>query len=162
MIAVEIDPAIASLGRKLHKESPYANPRVTLVIDDARSYFHRARSGEYAAVVFGFLDSHRLLSAFSSVRLDNFIYTEEAMREVQRILAPGGRVALSFASNRKWIHERLSVLVGSHFAKQFMFRDPSGYANGIIYSWNMSHGSTKPTAPTSSAQFSAAPPNTCR
>lgn len=131
--AVEIDPTIASLGKRLHKESPYASPRVTLVIDDARSFFHRARSGQYAAVVFGFLDSHRLLSAFSSVRLDNFIYTEEAMREVQRILVPNGRVALSFASNREWIHERLAALVGTHFGKPFLFVDRTGYSNGIIY-----------------------------
>jgi hypothetical protein len=73
------------------------------VIDDARSFFHRAPSGSYALVVFGFLDSHRLLSAFSSVRLDNFIYTQEAMAEVRRLLVPGGRVALSFASNQEWI-----------------------------------------------------------
>ena len=83
----------------------------TLVIDDARSFFHRARSGEYAAVVFGFLDSHRLLSAFGSVRLDNFIYTQEAMAEVGRLLAPGGRAALTFASNRPWIHTRLLRLL---------------------------------------------------
>jgi SAM-dependent methyltransferase len=131
--AVEIDPAIATFGRRLHAESPYDDPRVTLVIDDARSFFHRAGTGEYAAVVFGFLDSHRLLSAFSSVRLDNFIYTDEAMREVHRILAPGGRVALSFASNRQWIHERLGTLVGRHFGRPLLFVDRAGYANGIIY-----------------------------
>jgi SAM-dependent methyltransferase len=131
--AVEIDPAIAALGRRLHAERPYDDPRVSLVVDDARSYFHRARTGEYAAVVFGFLDSHRLLSAFSSVRLDNFIYTEESMREVRRLLAPGGRVALSFASNTPWIHERLSKLVERSFARSSWLREPTGYANGIIY-----------------------------
>lgn len=131
--AVEIDPTIASFGKRLHKESPYANPRVTLVIDDARSYFHRAPTGRYAAVVFGFLDSHRLLSAFSSVRLDNFIYTEEAMREVRRLLVPNGRVALSFASNRNWIHERLTALVATNFARPFLFLDRTGYSNGVIY-----------------------------
>lgn len=133
VVAVEIDPAIATLGRRLHKESPYSDPRVTLVIDDARSFFHRARSGEYAAVVFGFLDSHRLLSAFSSVRLDNFIYTDEAMREVERILAPGGRIALSFATNRQWIHERLAALVGTRFGKPLLLSNRGGYAYGTLY-----------------------------
>ena len=148
--AVEIDPAIASLGRRLHQESPYSDPRVTLVIDDARSFFHRAPSGRYAAVVFGFLDSHRLLSAFSSIRLDNFIYTDEAMREVQRILVPGGRVALSFATNRDWIHERLSALVGRHVGEPLLFADPRSYANGIIYFGVRGRERTSPyTAPAS-------------
>jgi len=132
--AVEIDPAIAGLGRKLHAERPYDDPRVTLVVDDARSFFHRAPSGRYAIVVFGFLDSHRLLSAFSSVRLDNFIYTQEAMAEVRRLLAPGGRVALSFASNERWIHERLLALVDGAFSRPTGFTlDRQGYANGILY-----------------------------
>ena len=35
--AVEIDPAIVSLGRSYHPERPYASPAVQLVNDDARS-----------------------------------------------------------------------------------------------------------------------------
>jgi SAM-dependent methyltransferase len=132
--AVEIDPAIAGLGRRLHAERPYADRRVALVIDDARSFFNQAPSGRYAIVVFGFLDSHRLLSAFSSVRLDNFIYTEEAMAELRRILVPGGRVALSFASNQRWIHERLLALVDGTFSRPTVFSvDTAGYANGVLY-----------------------------
>jgi SAM-dependent methyltransferase len=132
--AVEIDPAIASLGQRLHAERPYADPRVELVVDDARSFFGRAPSERYAVVVFGFLDSHRLLSAFSSVRLDNFIYTQEAMAEVRRLLVPGGRVALSFASNEVWIHERLLALLDRAFGRPTLFTaDPAGYANGVLY-----------------------------
>lgn len=36
--AVEIDPAIISLGRDYHPEKPYASIAVRLVNDDARSY----------------------------------------------------------------------------------------------------------------------------
>jgi len=132
--AVEIDPAIAGLGRALHAEKPYSDARVRLVVDDARSFFERAEPGSYALVVFGFLDSHRLLSSFSSVRLDNFIYTLEGMRRVRRLLAPGGRVALSFASNEPWIHERLLALVDRAFERPSAFWvDTNGWANGILY-----------------------------
>jgi SAM-dependent methyltransferase len=132
--AVEIDPAIAGLGRRLHAERPYADPRVTLVVDDARSFFNGQPDGRYAIVVFGFLDSHRLLSAFSSVRLDNFVYTREGMAEVRRLLAPGGRAALSFASNQAWIHERLLALLDDAFSRPTLFSvDRAGYANGVLY-----------------------------
>jgi SAM-dependent methyltransferase len=146
--AVEIDPAIAGLGRRLHAERPYADPRVTLVIDDARSFFNRAPDGRFAIVVFGFLDSHRLLSAFSSVRLDNFIYTREAMAEVRRLLAPGGRVALSFASNERWIHERMLALLDRSFARPTGFTvESSGYANGVLYLNQRSEPAETPRRP---------------
>jgi SAM-dependent methyltransferase len=131
--AVEIDPAISDLGRRLHPEHPYQDPRVTLVTDDARSFFHRTHE-RYALVVFGFLDSHRLLSAFSSVRLDNFIYTREAMEEVRRLLAPGGRVAVSFASSLTWIHARILKLLDETFDDTTtVVTDPGGYVGGILY-----------------------------
>jgi SAM-dependent methyltransferase len=131
--AVEIDPGIAGLGQKLHPERPYQDPRVTLVVDDARSFFHRTDE-RYAMVVFGLLDSHRLLSAFSSVRLDNFIYTREAMEEVRSLLVPGGRIALSFVTVRPWIHERLLALVDETFDLETRVSvDPRGYANGTLF-----------------------------
>jgi SAM-dependent methyltransferase len=131
--AVEIDPAIAELGARLHFEQPYRDPRVTLVVDDARSFFHRTEE-KYALVVFGFLDSHRLLSAFSSVRLDNFIYTREAMAEVRGLLVPGGRVALSFASVHPWINARLLKLLDEELdLTTAVEKDARGYVNGTLY-----------------------------
>ena len=131
--AVEIDPGIAELGRQLHPEGPYEDPRVTLVVDDARSFFHRTEE-RYAMVVFGLLDSHRLLSSFSSVRLDNFIYTRESMGEVHRLLVPGGRVALSFVTVRPWVHQRLLALVDEAFDLETTVSvNPRGYANGTLF-----------------------------
>jgi len=95
--AVEIDPAIAWIGARYHPEQPYADARVRLIIDDARAFMRRAQGG-YDLIVFGLLDSHTLLSGFSSVRLDNFMYTAEAFAEARRLLADGGVVALSFSS----------------------------------------------------------------
>jgi SAM-dependent methyltransferase len=132
--AVEIDPAILGLGRALHAEHPYDNPRVHVVVDDARSFFHNTQR-QFAAVVFGFLDSHTLLTSFSSVRLDNFVYTKEAMEQVMRLLVPGGEVCVTFASNRPWIHRRILSLLNQVFDGEtiLVYPDPPGYANGIVY-----------------------------
>jgi SAM-dependent methyltransferase len=132
--AVEIDPAILGLGKALHAEHPYDDPRVHVVVDDARSFFHHT-SLQFAAVVFGFLDSHTLLTSFSSVRLDNFVYTREAMEQVKRLLAPGGLVCVTFASNRPWIHQRILSLLNQVFEGEtiLVYPDPPGYANGIVY-----------------------------
>jgi hypothetical protein len=107
--AVEIDPVILRLGRELHPEAPYADPdRVTLVVDDARSFF-RQDAGEYDLIVFGLLDSHTLFATASSVRLDNFVYTLESLSAARRLLADDGLLALSFGapSGNRWVDERL-------------------------------------------------------
>ena len=132
--AVEIDPSIARLGQNLHFEFPYNDPRVSLIIDDARSFFHKTDQ-KFALIVFGFLDSHTLLSSFSSVRLDNFVYTSESFKQVKQILLPGGKIQLTFASNRKWIHKRFIKLLDEVFdyPTQFTLGSTEGYTNGIIY-----------------------------
>ncbi len=133
--AVEIDPVIVDLGRRLHPEKPYENPRVNIVIDDARSFFQRTDE-KFAMVVFGFLDSHTLLSSFSSLRLDNFVYTRESLEKVREILLPNGQVHLTFAANTKWIFQRLNDLLESAFAMPVRAVDAggSGYPNGIVFS----------------------------
>jgi SAM-dependent methyltransferase len=133
--AVEIDPVILDLGRRLHFEHPYDNPRVRVVNWDARSFFETTHE-RFAMAVFGFLDSHTLLSSMTSVRLDNFVYTQESLAAVRRLLVPGGRVALTFASKKPWIHERLQHLVSETFsgATDVSFAPGSNrYANGTLY-----------------------------
>lgn len=133
--AVEIDPVIAALGKRYHPEKPYQNPRVKLIINDARTFFHQTKI-RFSLVVFGFLDSHQLLSSFSSLRLDNFVYTQESMDQVKHILLPNGKVSLTFASNRIWIHERLSQLLQQSFGQPTVIKVQNQqiiYANGIIY-----------------------------
>jgi SAM-dependent methyltransferase len=158
--AVEIDPMIGSLGRRAHLERPYQDPRVRQVIDDARSFSARADTAKYARVVFGFLDSHTVLSSFSSIRLDNFVYTLEAMRRVKDLLRPGGRVVLTFSSNTLWMHRRMVALLDSVFdAPTTVEIDRSRYVNGVIYR-NHRRGPGEPPAaapPDSATRVGAAP-----
>jgi spermidine synthase len=94
--AVEIDPAIIQIGREFHPESPYQDPQVEVVIDDARTFL-RTTDARYDLIVYGLLDSHTLLSHAANVRLDSFVYTVEALREARSRLTPGGVLALSFS-----------------------------------------------------------------
>ncbi|MGB7947221.1 MAG: hypothetical protein WCH75_06035, partial [Candidatus Binatia bacterium] len=132
--AVEIDPVILQLGRRYHFEQPYQDPRVKVSVNDARSFFARTEQ-RYAKVVFGFLDSHTLMSGFSSVRLDNFVYTYESLARVKEILLPGGEVYLTFATNKRWLHERLVKLMDSVFdyPTEFAFEADYKFANGVVY-----------------------------
>lgn len=106
--AVEIDPLIASLGKSLHEEKPYLAKNVHLVIDDARSFI-RKTDKKFDLITFGYLDAHKVLSQFSSVRMDNFIYTEESFRDIKDHLNPGGVVSLTYLVFREWIGSKLYV-----------------------------------------------------
>jgi hypothetical protein len=112
--AVEIDPAILALGRKLHPEYPYDDPRVTLIVDDARSFFEK-NSKRYDAVVFGLLDSHTLLSGLSNIRLDSFVYTVESFEQVRSHLDENGMVVVTFGADVSWIDERLGRILTEVF-----------------------------------------------
>ncbi len=94
--AVEIDPVIVDIGRRLHPEQPYSHPGVTVHVTDARG-FVRATPHRYDLIVYGALDAHTALSGLSSVRLDSFVYTVEAVRESASKLTDRGLVCLSFA-----------------------------------------------------------------
>lgn len=122
VVAVEIDPVILELGRELHPEHPYDDPRVTLVVDDARSFFKR-EAGQYDLVVFGLLDSHTLLSGLSNVRLDSFVYTLESFEQARDHLDEGGLMVVTFAvgGDAPWIEERLGRMLIEVFGEDCVF-----------------------------------------
>lgn len=98
---VEIDPVIADLGKKLHPEKPYSDPRVHVIIDDARAYLRRTRE-KYDLIVFAYLDSHAALSSMSSIRLDNYVYTKECFEDAKKLLKPDGVISVTFFYMRWW------------------------------------------------------------
>ncbi len=106
VVAVEIDPAIYRLGREMHPDRPYSDPRVEVVIDDARHYLSTT-DRKFDVIVFSHLDSHTLLSGFTNVRLDNYIYTVESLEQANDLLKENGLIYLSFWANRPWIRDRL-------------------------------------------------------
>jgi hypothetical protein len=105
--AVEIDPTIIELGRMLHPENPYADPRVRTINDDARAFFQRS-DATFDVIAYGLVDSHAMFSSMSSLRLDNYVYTLEGIRAGWRLLRPEGILAVSFSTYAgPWIEQRL-------------------------------------------------------
>jgi Spermine/spermidine synthase domain len=109
--AVEIDPAIIRLARRYSAAGAYESPRVTVHIDDARTFFEQATPG-YDLVTFGLLDSHGLFSSMVNIRLDGFVYTVEGLRSAWRLLNDRGVLALAFATaSRPWLGGKLYRMV---------------------------------------------------
>lgn len=112
--AVEIDPLILQLGRKLHPEQPYSSPRVHTILNDARSYVQNTDQ-HFDLIVFSLLDSHTTSSYYSTIRIDNYVYTSEALRRTKALLKPGGLMIIKFAVLTPWIGGRLNELAQAVF-----------------------------------------------
>jgi len=93
--AVEIDPAILFLGKRLHPERVYQDPRTKPVVNDARSFL-RQTDDRFDTIVYGLLDSHTNLGAMTNVRLDSFVYTLQGFQEAVARLNDDGLLVVSY------------------------------------------------------------------
>jgi SAM-dependent methyltransferase len=112
--AVEIDPTILRLGKRLHPDHPFDDPRVTVINDDARHFLRTTRK-KYDLVVFALIDSLTLQSSFSGVRLESYMFTEESFRAVRDRLAPDGLLVVYNYFREKWLVDRLANTAATAF-----------------------------------------------
>ena len=134
--AVEIDPVIYALGKRLHPEHPYDSAKVQVIVNDARAYLRRA-TNTYDVVLFGLLDSHTQFSDYSNMRIDNYVYTEEAFREVKRLLKPDGVLIVKFEVREPWtwMGQRFYTMLNEVFG-----RPPIVFFAGGLMHANPSYG----------------------
>jgi SAM-dependent methyltransferase len=112
--AVEIDPSILRLGRIDHPNRPYADRRVTAHLDDGRS-FVKATGRKFDLATYALVDSLVLHSGYSSLRLESFLFTEEAFRDIKVKLKPGGAFVMYNAYRQGWVVGRLAALAEKVF-----------------------------------------------
>jgi hypothetical protein len=115
--AVEIDPTIQQLGENLHPDRPYADPRVEVVIDDGRAFMQRS-PGAYDLIIFALPDSLTLLSGQSSLRLESYLFTIEAIEQARSLLAPNGAFVMYNFYREDWLIARLSATMGQAFGQE--------------------------------------------
>jgi spermidine synthase len=121
--AVEIDPLIYSIGKQLHFERPYQSDRVEVHINDARSFLQNTKE-KFDLIVFSILDSHTTSSYYTNIRLDNYVYTVEAMEATRKLLNPNGLFVMSFSGERPWFTKRLHDVAALAFGKKPLMLQP--------------------------------------
>jgi spermidine synthase len=107
--AVEIDPVINQLGRTYHPNQPYSDPRVTVHLNDGRSFVRTTRT-KYDLVVYAVVDSLVLHSGYSSLRLESFLFTQDAFRDVKKVLKPDGVFATYNYYRQGWVVGRVVTM----------------------------------------------------
>jgi hypothetical protein len=112
--AVEIDPVIQRLGIEYHPDQPYRDPRVSVHIDDGRSFLRRTDQ-RYDLIVFALPDSLTLTSQFASLRLESFLFTTESFREARDRLDEGGVLVLYNYYRETWLLRKLAAMLEEVF-----------------------------------------------
>ena len=86
--AVEIDPQLYQLGRRLNPDHPYHEPRVTVHINDGRAFLEQTHA-KYDMILFALPDSLTLVAGQSSLRLESYLFTVQAVQAAKAHLKPG-------------------------------------------------------------------------
>ncbi len=102
--AVEIDPHLLELGRG-HPDRPYDDPSVHTHVTDGRAFLE-ASDERWDMILLALPDSLVLLQGQSSVRLESYLFTEEAVASYREHLADGGVFAMYNYYREPWLIDR--------------------------------------------------------
>lgn len=105
--AVEIDPRLYQLGKELHPDRPYDDARVDVHITDGRAFLQRTDK-DYDLILFALPDSLTLVSGQSSLRLESYLFTLQAMQEARDHLKPAGVFGMYNFYREQWLVDRLA------------------------------------------------------
>src|SRR6185503_5620922 len=112
--AVEIDRAIQKLGIDQHPDHPYQDPRVTRYENDGRAFL-RGTDRKYDLVIFALPDSLTLVSSTANIRLESFLFTDQAFQSVRDHLAPGGVFVLYNYYREEWLISKIATMLDDTF-----------------------------------------------
>jgi hypothetical protein len=106
--AVEIDPELYQVGKRLNPDHPYQNPRVSVHINDGRAFLEQTHT-KYDMILFALPDSLTLVAGQSSLRLESYLFTLQAVEAAKAHLNPGdGLFAMYNYYRTTWLRDRLA------------------------------------------------------
>ena len=115
--AVEIDPRILEIGIERHPNQPYDDPRVTAYVNDGRAFL-RTTDERYDLVIFALPDSLTLVSQQSAIRLESFLFTQEAFDGVRSHLTEEGIFVLYNYYRDEWLVSKLATMLADIFGHE--------------------------------------------
>jgi SAM-dependent methyltransferase len=145
--AVEIDPAIQELGVEHHPDHPYDDPRVTRIVGDGRSFLERTHNS-YDMIMLALPDSLTLVSGQGAIRLESFLFTEQAMQAARDHLNPDGVFAMYNYYREPWLLDRFAgTLQGVYGHAPCLYNGPTAQ-DLVIGGLSMLVVGTEPTSVT--------------
>lgn len=114
--AVEIDSTIVEIGELHHPDKPYQDKKVNVIIDDGRHFLHTTDK-KYDLIVFALPDSLMRISALSSIRLESYLFTQQAFHDVKNHLNDSGIFVMYNQYRWEWLVDKLAAGLEEVFGK---------------------------------------------
>ena len=105
--AVEIDPRIHDIGVQRNPDRAFQDARVTSYVNDGRAFLEQT-TRRYDLILFALPDSLTLVAGQSSLRLESYLFTAEAMQAARAHLAPDGAFGEYNYYREPWLVDRLA------------------------------------------------------
>lgn len=115
--AVEIDPVIVDIGKRLHPDRPYQDARVHAFVTDGRNFLQNSRDS-YDLIIFALTDSLTLTTKTAGIRLESFLFTSEAFEIAKSRLATKGLFVLYNYYRETWLLDKLVGMLTDVFGGQ--------------------------------------------
>jgi SAM-dependent methyltransferase len=112
--AVEIDPGLLTFGKTHNPDRAYSDPRVSTYVNDGRAFLERTNR-TYDLILFALPDSLTLVSGASSLRLESYLFTKQAIESARDHLAPGGAFSMYNFYREQWLVDRLAGTLDTVF-----------------------------------------------
>ncbi len=113
--AVEIDPVIYRLGKTMNPSHPYQNKRVSVYVNDGRQFLEQTNN-KYNMILFALPDSLTLVAGQSSLRLESYLFTLQAIQAAKAHLNPSDGVFAMYNYYRTtWLKNRLAGTLDTAF-----------------------------------------------
>ncbi len=114
--AVEIDRTLYELGRDGHPDRPYDDERVDVHIDDGRAYIERSDK-DWDRILLALPDSLTLVTGQASVRLESYLFTQEAIESARDHLTEGGVFSMYNYYREGWLVDRYAGTLDDVFGQ---------------------------------------------
>jgi SAM-dependent methyltransferase len=105
--AVEIDPRIHAIGVQRNPDHAFQDPRVTSYVNDGRAFLEQT-TRRYDLILFALPDSLTLVAGQSSLRLESYLFTAEAMQAARAHLTSDGAFGEYNYYREQWLVDRLA------------------------------------------------------
>src|ERR1700694_1117909 len=102
--AVEIDPRIHAIGVQRNPDHAFQDPRVTSYVNDGRAFLEQT-TRKYDLILFALPDSLTLVAGQSSLRLESYLFTAEAMQAARAHLSAAGAVGGDHYYRAQWLRD---------------------------------------------------------